>query len=114
MPDEDAERYFDKAQERMRPRRGQRKVKMGKYSLKEKRMDRAYRYMMASMHHMDGELADSTAEDWTMLFVRGQAIQEKYSYANTGDDVSGINPHVVMDELDRPHVEHVPDADVFG
>jgi hypothetical protein len=86
---------------------------MGKYSLAEKRMDRAYRYMMASLHHMDGELADVTANDWTVKFARGQAIQERYSFDKTGEDVSGINPHVVMDELDWPHEEPIADADVY-
>lgn len=52
---------------------------------------------------MHGELAQPTCVDLTVLLARWASVCERYSYANW-PDVTGLDPHVVFNELEmEPH-----------
>jgi hypothetical protein len=51
----------------------------------EKRMSRSFQYLMASLHWMDGELADKVADEFTALFAASKVACERYSYSLVPD-----------------------------
>lgn len=96
----DGEMYLDVVSGRVRRRQGKRKHSRGPYSGAEKRMSRAFQYMMASMHWMDGELADMVAVYLAAQFAATQTVLRKYSYDNvpnpTADDWEALREELGM------------------
>jgi hypothetical protein len=104
--DEEAgEYYIDALTGKRRRRRGKRKRRMGQYSLAEKNMVRAFQKLMAAMHHMDGELADLTAQEFTKWFAFAKVTCERYSYENLPDPVPEDWQELRMElDMDRTEV----------
>lgn len=115
--DEDGEMYLDPIKGEMRPRRGKRKKpRRGPYSVEEKAMIEAWRRVVVAERLMDGELAQQTCADLTVLLVRLRMIMERYSWEATGSELDGVDRHVVAKELDAfietpPVIEQ--DVDVY-
>jgi len=115
---EPGEMYFNKATGRTQRRRGKRKiVSRGPECSEEGDMTEEFRAMVHTGRKMDGRLAQSTYKDITMRLTRWRLAMERYSFENTGD-TRGINPHVIMDEVegDMPYVDAAPsepDKDIY-
>jgi hypothetical protein len=111
--DDAGETYLDVVKGEVRARRGRRVRSRGPYSASEAKARRAWALFLAAMHHMHGELADVTADDMTVFLTNGRLVMERYSWRNTGDDIEGISPHVVMDELGMDVPEESGDQDIY-
>ena len=108
--------YFDVVKKEMRPRRGKRKIiRHGPYSVEEKQAIEEWRKLLSAGRRMDGELAQHAYRDITLILVRIRVVMERYSFENTGSNVRGIDPHVILDELDFEIVQAPaePDEDVY-
>lgn len=114
---EESELYFDPIQKRMRPRRGHKsRVKRGPYSAEEEGMITGFDNLLSAQRRMHGRLAQWTCIDITRILARLEVICERYSYESTGSDVTGINPHIVMEEIDwQPYdaVDPPEDLDIY-
>jgi hypothetical protein len=115
MIDDDAVEYYkDAISGTVRRYRGRRKrVKRGPYSLEEKNMIAAFDDLLASQRRMDGELAQYTCRDITVLLTRLRIECERYSYENTGRDISDVDPHVVIESIDMEIVDAPDDTDIW-
>jgi hypothetical protein len=73
----------------------------------------AWGRLLTAQRHMHGELSQSTCRDIVVLFTRLRMLCEKYSYQNV-PDVSGIDPHVVINEMDIDIVQaSMDDTDLY-
>lgn len=112
MSDEAGEMYVDAITGLPRRKRGHRRsVRRGPYSLEEKQMIHAWGRLLVAERAMDGELAQYTCRDLTVLFTRLKKLCEQYSWENY-PDVSGIDPHVIVNALDLEAAEPLPEPDV--
>ena len=114
---EEREHYYDVVKGTFRPRRGRTgRIRRGPYSVEEEVMITAFDKLLSRERRMHGRLAQPTCVDITHVLARLDAICERYSYENV-PDVRGINPHIVMEEMDwQPYgsvVDAEPDVDVY-
>lgn len=72
--------YLDVVKGEVRKRTGPRKHRRGPYSGAEKKMRLAFNRMIASMHWMDGELADMTATYFAAQFAAVCTVTDRYSF----------------------------------
>jgi hypothetical protein len=81
----EGEVYYDVVGGVDRVRRGKRKHSHGPYSGAEKKMERAYQYMKAQTHWMDGELSDMVSLYLAAQFAAYQEVLKRYSYNEMPD-----------------------------
>lgn len=113
--DEEAGEFYTHAisGERKRRRGPRRRNPRGPYSLEEKNVIKAFDDWLSAERHMDGELAQATCKDMTVLLVLSRKACERYSYASC-PDISGLDPHVIRDEvLGGAVVQEKEDVDVY-